>query len=99
MPQEWMDTVGMETGSRNFPNFLIDRSTGASLSPDSSASSLEGMDGPYSGFDTKFVALLREILVFEPSQRPGALEILDHPWFGSSQPPTPPDGDVTPLFM
>ena len=50
------------------------------------AASLEGRVLSHFGVDTpELLALLREILVFEPSQRPGVSKILDHLWFGGHE--------------
>lgn len=84
IPQEWMDTIGTEKPSWNFPNVLIEF-TGALLSPRQHVTSLEQRVRSRPRVDTpELLALLREILVFEPSLRLGALEILDHPWLKSA---------------
>ena len=81
VPQEWIVPLGAEKLPWNFSESLTE-STGASLPPAYNGASLEKSLRSFSGVENapEWTALLLQILVFEPSQRPGALEILDHPW-------------------
>lgn len=58
------------------------RVAGAPLPPSYDGASLEESLRSFSGVDDapEWTALLLQILVFEPTQRLGMLEILDHPW-------------------
>ena len=82
MPREWIDSLGMEKLSWNFPGFLIEP-TGAPFSRRyRTAASHGGRLRSSSGVDNapEWASLLLQIFVFEPSQRPSVFEILDHPW-------------------
>ena len=84
LPEEWINSIGAEACPQNV-RFFFNGFPGTSYSSSTCDISLEQMVPDTLGL----IALLQQILVFDPLRRPDVSDFVHHPWFaGSSSPAT-----------
>jgi len=81
LPKEWTDSIGTELRLQNVHSFHW--VLGTSYSSSTRDTSLQEILQLMSKVDDTpgLIALLEQILVFDPLRRPEVLDFLHHPWF------------------